>query len=81
MAQRGSASSLERWSACSIPGLAQWVKDLALLQLRLGSQLQLGSDPWQGTSMCCRVAKNEKKIKVEVRAGGGAASKEGKSRN
>ena len=31
---------------CSlIPSLAQWVKDLALLQLRLRSQLQLRSDP------------------------------------
>ena len=44
-----------------IPGLAQWVKDLALLQLQ--SRLKLGSDPWPGRSICCGAAKNEKKKK------------------
>ena len=29
-----------------VQSLAQWVKDLVLLQLPLKSQLQLGSDPW-----------------------------------
>ena len=28
-----------------IPGPAKWVRDLALLQLQLRSQLRLGSDP------------------------------------
>ena len=31
-----------------IPSPAQWVKDLALLQLWCRSQLQLGLDPWPG---------------------------------
>ena len=43
----------------SIPSLAQWVKDLALLQLWLRSHLWLGSDPWRGNSICCRVANPE----------------------
>ena len=38
--------------------LAQWVKDPAMLQL------QLGSDPWPGNSICPGAAKNEKKKKV-----------------
>ena len=37
--------------------LAQWVKDPAMLQL------QLGSDPWPGNSICPGAAKNEKKKK------------------
>ena len=32
--------------SCGVPSVAQWVKDLALLQLWCGSQLQLGSNPW-----------------------------------
>ena len=32
----------------SIPGLAQWVKDLELLPLWWRSQLQLRFDPWPG---------------------------------
>ena len=45
------------------PGPAQWVKDLALPQLRLRSQLQLGSDPWPRNSICCEAAKKGKKKK------------------
>ena len=45
----------------SIPGLAPWVKDLALPQLWLESRLQLGSDPWPRNSMCQGAAKNENK--------------------
>ena len=37
-------------AADSVPGLAQQVKDLTLLQLWYRSQLQLGFDPWPGNS-------------------------------
>ena len=46
--------SWEHWDTDKIPGLAQWVKDPGLLQL------QLGSDPWPGNSMCHRAAKKRK---------------------
>ena len=36
----------------SISGQAQWVKDLALVQLWCRSQLWPGSDLWPGNSMC-----------------------------
>ena len=36
----------------SIPGPAQWVKDLALPQLQSSLQLRLRSDPWPGNSIC-----------------------------
>ena len=49
----GSAASWERWKAGSIPGLAQWVGDLALLQL-------WQSDPLPRNSICSEVAKKEK---------------------
>ena len=41
----GSAVSWEHWDTSSIPSLAQWVKDLELLQLHLRLRLQLTSDP------------------------------------
>lgn len=42
VAKQGSAAFLVHWAAFEdlIPDLPRWVKDLALLQL------QLGSDPW-----------------------------------
>ena len=51
-------TSWERWDEGSIPGLAPWVKDLALLRLRW--QLWFGSDPWPGNSICRGEAKKEK---------------------
>ena len=63
----------------SIPGLAHWVKDLALPQLRHRSQMQLGSGvavgmagtgagscsstASQGTSICHRCDLKKKKLK------------------
>ena len=41
-----SAASCERWDTGSIPGQAQWVKDLALLQLRIRSRWPQGSQKW-----------------------------------
>lgn len=32
----------------SVPGLVQWVKDLAFLQLWQRSQLRFGFNPWPG---------------------------------
>ena len=42
---------------------AQWVKDLALLQLWSSLQLQLRSDPWLGNFICHGVAKKGEKKK------------------
>ena len=60
----------------SIPGLVQWVKDLASLQLQLRSQLRLGPDPWPRSPGCRRVAKREKrKGKKRPREGVGLAAR------
>ena len=56
----GLAVSWESWDTGSIPGLAWYFKDLVLPQLWLGSQLQLRSDPWPGSSMGHRTAKRKK---------------------
>ena len=57
----GSAASWEHWDAGSIPSLAQWVRDLALLQFWLSFQLCLGSDPWTRNSICCREGGQKRK--------------------
>lgn len=44
-----------------MPGPIQWVKDSALPQLQLRSQLRLQYDPWPRSSMCCKMAKNDQK--------------------
>ena len=52
------------WECCDtglIPSLAQWVGDLAFLQLWLRLQLQLRSHPWPWKSMCRGEVKKEKK--------------------
>lgn len=56
-------ASLQRWDAGLNPGLAQWVQDLALLQLWCRSQLRLDSDPSPGNSLCHKVVEKEKKKK------------------
>ena len=48
---------MQVWSLAQHSGL----KDPALPQLRRRSQLQLGSDPWPGNSICYEVAKKKKK--------------------
>ena len=53
----------EHWDTGLIPGPAEWVKDLELLQLQLQLryQLWLGCDPWTGNSICLGVAKMKQK--------------------
>ena len=58
----GSAASLEPGDTGLVSGLAQWVRDLALLQL----QRRLRSYPWTGNSMCQGVAKKEKNKFIEA---------------
>ena len=53
----GSAASCEHGDVGLIPGLAQWVRGLALLQL------WLKSDPWPGNSMCLGQPKKEENRK------------------
>ena len=50
------AATWEHLDGGLIPSLAQWVKDPALLQLRLSSQL-CSADPWPGSSICHQAAK------------------------
>ena len=56
-------ASWEPWDTDSIPGRAQWVNGPALPQLRLRSQLRLGSHPWLENATCHGTAKKEKKKK------------------
>ena len=56
----GLAASLECWVTDLIPGSAQWVKDLVMLQLWCGLQLGLGSEPWPRNSLCLGVAEKRK---------------------
>ena len=67
MVQQDPGESWECWNTGLIPGPAQWVKDLALLQLQLTLQLQFGPDPWPGNSICHRVAKKKKKKKTPLK--------------
>lgn len=60
---KGSPASWEHWGLGSIPCLAQWVMDPALLQVRLRLRLRLGSDPWFGSSICFKAAKQTNKHK------------------
>ena len=57
----GLVVSWELWDVGLIPGLAQWLKDPAFLQLWLKSRLWLRYDPWPRSSICYGAAKNEKK--------------------
>ena len=45
LCHNGSVESLKLWGTGLIHHLAQWVKDLVLLQLQLKLELWLGSDP------------------------------------
>ena len=47
------------------PVLYSGVKDLALLQLQLGSQLWLGSDPWPGELHMMQGSQKKKKKRKE----------------
>uniref|UniRef100_A0A8D0PQP5 Uncharacterized protein n=1 Tax=Sus scrofa TaxID=9823 RepID=A0A8D0PQP5_PIG len=55
----GLVASLQPWDAGSIPGPAQWSKDLELLQLQRSWHLWLESDPWPGTPSAMEKAKRE----------------------
>ena len=56
----GSTAPWELWGAGSIPSLAQWVKDLALLSWWLRLRLRVGSDPWLKNSICLGAAKKDR---------------------
>ena len=62
----GLVASLQRQGTGVIPSLAQWVKDLVLLQLRHRLQLWLPSDPWLGTPYT--IGRPNKKRKKEKQA-------------
>ena len=50
----------DRWLGCRFyPWPTQWVKDLALPQLWIRSQLWLQSDSWPGNAIGCGAAKKE----------------------
>ena len=57
----GIGDILGVWGHRFNPGLAEWVKDPALLQPQLRSQLRLRADPWSRNSICHRKAKREEK--------------------
>ena len=60
-----SMVSWEHWDIGAIPGLAQGVKDPALLQVQISSHLQLGFDPWPGElHMLWGGQKREKKVET-----------------
>ena len=59
----GSSSSWKHWDTGSIPHPTQWVKDPALLQLQLRSQVGLRCDPWPRNSICRGAAKKKGKKK------------------
>ena len=59
----GLGASWECWDTGSIPSLAQWVKDLAFLQLQLKSQLWLRPDFWPRNFLRHRVSKKRRKKK------------------
>ena len=59
--QMGSMASLEHGVTCSIPSLAQWVKDSVLLQLQHRLQLWFGSDHQSRNSVCRRTQKRKTK--------------------
>ena len=45
-AREGRTLGVKKHAFLRVPTVAQWVKDLMLLQLRYRSQLQLGFHPW-----------------------------------